>query len=68
MIDKELETDLSNFITEDHGVMLKKNDFVDHLLQMLENIPGFECLNRRQIKSITRRTWIIYDKDRSKLK
>lgn len=60
MLTTEQESDLVQFITEDFGVDLNRDDFVECCLQMFEDIAGLECLDDEQTQSITTRLWRLY--------
>ena len=60
MLTTEQENDLVQFITEDFGVELDHDDFVECCLQMFEDIAGLESLDDNQTKTITTRLWRLY--------
>lgn len=62
MLNDQEKSDLITYIFEDFGSDLDREEFIDRCLQLFEDISGFECLNDKQIQSITTQLWSIYAK------
>lgn len=60
MLSDDEETEVIKIISEYFGWKILKDEFIDHCLQLFEDIPGLECLNDEQIQSITNRLWRQY--------
>ncbi len=59
MENDQLDT-LVEIIREQSGDMLSRADFNDGMLQLFENIPGFETLPRKLAQRYLKILWQIY--------
>ena len=51
---------LVDMLTEDCGNDLSKTDFADHILQLFENIPGFETATDSDTQPVIDSLWSLY--------
>lgn len=52
---------LVRIIADESGLTLSRQQFNDSVLQLFENIAGFERLSARQVTRYMRTMWIAYE-------
>ena len=53
---------LSLIVQEDHGRGLSRWQFEDCVAQLLEDVPGFEVLDMREVSLLVDRLWAAYQR------
>lgn len=57
----EQETELIDLLVETFGTSMKKIMFTENVLQLFEDIAGFELLNDFELRLTINKLWKIYD-------
>jgi hypothetical protein len=51
---------LCRVITDEHGIDLRKLDFTDIVLGMIEDVAGFETMSEEEIDDLIDKLWRTY--------
>jgi len=57
----EQETDLINLLVDTFGTTLNKITFTESILQLFEDIAGFESLDDFELQLTLNKLWKLYD-------
>ena len=51
---------LVDVLSQQYGIDLSRTDFADHMLQLFEDIPGFETVTDSDTQPIIDSLWSLY--------